>query len=74
MASSQANLTHWCSGETDADPWVLLDLGQLYHVTGFRIRLPIGGPVFEGVSVLASPDSVSWLVYGNIDPDITVNH
>ncbi len=73
MTSSQANLTYWCSGDTDADPWVLLDLGQLYHVTGFHIRLPIEGPVFEAVSALGSSDGVSWLAYGNIDPDITVS-
>ncbi len=64
LYSSVPNAEFWCAAESDSEPWLLLDLGHLYHVTGIDIRLPLGNQTFDTIAIEGSSDGKSWLSYG----------
>ncbi len=63
--SNDSSTTYWCPDNTDVQPWALVDLGKLYHVTGVRFHLPSQGPTLEEMRLLASSDGLAWLDYGS---------
>ncbi len=72
IASPDTNMTYWCSGDNGAEPWVLVDLGLLYHVTGILVHLPHDGKIYDAISVLATSDGVSWFTCDFTIVDVVV--
>ncbi len=64
LYSSVPSTEFWCSDERDAEPWILLDLGHLHHVTGIDIRLPLGDRRFDNISLEGSSDGKLFLSHG----------
>ncbi len=61
LYSSVPNTEFWCPEASDTEPWILLDLGHLYHVTGIDVRVPFGDGTVESISLEGSTDGHSWL-------------